>query len=67
MTEYKGKIYVSARSIDEIDVQLIMERLGGGGHLNVAGAQITDATVDEVKQRIKDILDVMIEEGEIKL
>lgn len=66
MTEYKGKIYVSARSIDEIDVQLIMERLGGGGHLNVAGAQISDATVDEVRQRIKDILDAMIEEGEIR-
>ncbi|MDD5956658.1 MAG: DHH family phosphoesterase [Lachnospiraceae bacterium] len=66
MTEYKGKIYVSARSIDEIDVQLIMERLGGGGHLNVAGAQIENATVDEVKQRIKDILDAMIEEGEIR-
>ncbi len=37
-TEYQGKIYVSSRSIDEINVQLIMERLGGGGHLNVAGA-----------------------------
>ena len=66
MTEFKGKIYVSARSIDEIDVQLIMERLGGGGHLNVAGAQISDASVDEVRQRIKDILDAMIEEGEIR-
>ena len=43
-----------------------MERLGGGGHLNVAGAQIENATVDEVKQRIKDILDAMIEEGEIR-
>ena len=66
-TVYNGKIYVSARSIDEIDVQLIMERLGGGGHLNVAGAQISDASADEVKQRIKDILDAMIQEGEIKL
>ncbi|MQN01953.1 MAG: DHH family phosphoesterase [Lachnospiraceae bacterium] len=66
ITEYKGKIYVSARSIDEIDVQLIMERLGGGGHLNVAGAQLSGATVDEVKRKIKDILDAMIEEGEIR-
>ncbi len=39
LTEYNGKIYISSRSIDEINVQLIMERLGGGGHLNVAGAQ----------------------------
>ena len=39
LTEYNGKIYISARSIDEINVQIIMERLGGGGHINTAGAQ----------------------------
>ena len=38
LTEYNGKIYISARSIDEINVQIIMERLGGGGHINTAGA-----------------------------
>lgn len=67
LTNYRGKIYVSSRSIDEIDVQGIMERLGGGGHQNVAGAQIEDATTDEVKRHIKEILDDMIENGEIKL
>jgi c-di-AMP phosphodiesterase-like protein len=67
LTEYQKKIYVSSRSIDEIDVQLIMERLGGGGHLNVAGAQIEDSTIDDVKARIENILDIMIDEGEIKL
>ncbi len=67
LTEYQGKIYVSSRSIDEIDVQLIMERLGGGGHLNVAGAQIEGETVSEVKHRIENIIDVMMDEGEIKL
>lgn len=40
LTEYQGRIFISSRSIDEINVQLIMERLGGGGHLNVAGAQL---------------------------
>ena len=45
LTEYQEKIFVSSRSIDEINVQLIMERLGGGGHLNVAGAQLTDCSV----------------------
>ena len=58
---------MSSRSIDEIDVQQIMERLGGGGHLNVAGAQIENASVEEVKRRIEDILDIMIDEGVIKL
>lgn len=67
VTEYKKKIYVSSRSIDEIDVQLIMERLGGGGHLNVAGAQIENSTVNEVKRRIEDIIDILIDEGDIKL
>lgn len=67
LTEYQNKIYVSSRSIDEIDVQLIMERLGGGGHLNVAGAQIENSTVEEVKQNIKEILDALMDEGEIDL
>lgn len=67
LTKYKGKVFVSSRSIDEIDVQGIMERLGGGGHQNVAGAQIEDASVDEVKRHIKEILDDMIENEEIKI
>ena len=65
LTEYNGRIFVSSRSIDEINVQIIMERLGGGGHLNVAGAQLTNCTVAEAKQRICDTLDEMIKEGEI--
>ena len=66
MSCYQGKIYVSSRSIDEINVQLIMERLGGGGHLNVAGAQLTDCTVEEAKQKIQNTLDEMLEEGDIE-
>lgn len=65
LTEYQNKVYVSSRSIDEIDVQLIMERLGGGGHLNVAGAQIEDSSIEEIKQKIQQILDALIDEGEI--
>ena len=65
LTEYQGKIYVSSRSIDEINVQLIMERLGGGGHLNVAGAQLTDCSVLEEKHIIQDTIDEMLEEGDI--
>lgn len=65
LTEYQGKIYVSSRSIDEINVQLIMERLGGGGHLNVAGAQLTNCSVLEAKHIIQDTIDEMLEEGDI--
>ncbi len=67
LTQFHNKIYVSARSIDEIDVQRIMERLGGGGHLNVAGAQIADESEEEVMRRIEETIDKMIEEGEIVL
>ena len=65
ITEYQNKVYVSARSIDEINVQLIMEKMGGGGHLNVAGAQFADRTVMQVKRMLQDTLDQMIEEGDI--
>lgn len=67
LTEFQNKVYISSRSIDEIDVQLIMERLGGGGHLNVAGAQIENSSVMEVKKRLQEIIDILIEEGEIEL
>lgn len=67
LTEYHEKIYISSRSIDEINVQLIMERLGGGGHLNVAGAQLSDCTIQEAEDKIKVTLDQMIEEGDIEL
>ncbi|EOT22551.1 hypothetical protein C805_03400 [Eubacterium sp. 14-2] len=67
LTEYNGKIYISSRSIDEINVQLIMERLGGGGHLNVAGAQLTDCTVKTAKRKIEETLDKMLEEGDIEV
>ncbi len=65
LTDYNGKIYISARSIDEINVQIIMEKLGGGGHMNIAGAQIIGASLDEVKQTLTDTLDEMMKEGEI--
>lgn len=66
LTEYQNKIFISSRSIDEINVQIIMERLGGGGHLNVAGAQL-NCTLSEAKRRLQDTLDQMLEEGGIEI
>ena len=66
-TQYNGKIYISSRSIDEINVQLVMERLGGGGHLSVAGAQLTDCTILEAESMVRQTIDKMIEEGDIEL
>ncbi len=64
-TEYQNKIYVSARSIDEVNVQVIMERLGGGGHMNVAACQMEGVSLTEAIGVIKKTLDEMIEEGEL--
>lgn len=64
-TDYKGKIYISARSIDEINVQIIMEKLGGGGHLNIAGAQLEHVSVTEAVKVVKDTLRKMVDEGEL--
>lgn len=65
MTEYQGKIFISARSIDEVNVQVIMERLGGGGHMNIAGAQMEDVSLEEAVRVMKHTLDTMIEEGDL--
>lgn len=65
LTEYNDKIYVSARSIDEVNVQVIMERIGGGGHMSVAGAQLKDMTVEEGKNVIRDLLATMQAEGDL--
>ena len=65
LTKYQGLIYVSARSIDEVNVQIIMERLGGGGHLNIAGAQLEHYTIAEARDTLKQTLQNMLNEGEI--
>lgn len=65
LTPFKDTIYISARAIDEVNVQIIMERLGGGGHLNVAGAQLKGKTIEEAKQLLKTTLKEMTEGGEI--
>lgn len=65
MTAYNGVIYVSARSIDEVNVQLVMERLGGGGHMNIAGCQVRGSVEDAIGM-VKQTLDTMIEERELE-
>ena len=46
------KVCISGRSIGDINVQLILEKLGGGGHITVAGAQLEGMTLEEVKQEL---------------
>lgn len=65
LTVYEGKIYLSARSIDEVNVQIIAEKLGGGGHINSAGAQFDHTNMQEAISVLKETIDEMIEEGDI--
>ena len=64
-TEYQNQVYVSARSIDEVNVQVIMEKLGGGGHMSSAGCQLENVNAEGAIQIVKNTLDKMTEDGEL--
>ena len=58
-------IYISARSFGEINVQRIMEKLGGGGHFTVSGAQLKDCTLEEAKEKIRGAIEEYLKEESI--
>ena len=60
-----GILYVSARSIGDVNVQLVMERFNGGGHASVAGAQLKNTSKEEFFRELKAVLREMSEEGSI--
>ncbi len=66
MCSADDKILISARSVGDMNVQLIMEKLGGGGHLTVAGAQLTDASIYTAREQLKDAIQEYLQEGEKK-
>ncbi len=57
-------IFISGRSMGDINVQVILEKLGGGGHMTVAGAQIEDFTLEEVREKLEKAIEEYFEEGE---
>ena len=65
LTEYNHIIYASARSIDEVNVQVMMEILGGGGHRTVAGAQLEGVSIERARAMVKDAIDEMRKKGEV--
>ena len=58
--EINNDIYISGRSVGDINVQVVLEALGGGGHMNIAGGKISNKTIEEVicelKQAMKNYL-----------
>ena len=65
LTQYNDEVYISARAIDESNVQVMMEKMGGGGHMNIAGAQVK-ASPDEVERMLKEIIDQEYQEENVK-
>jgi len=60
----EGEVFISARSLGDINVQLILEKLGGGGHLTVAGAQLKGVTMEKAVEQLKDAIYEYFEEGD---
>jgi c-di-AMP phosphodiesterase-like protein len=56
---------ISARSLGKVNVQVIMEKLGGGGHMTIAAAQLKECTPDQAVQTIKVTIDSMLNNGEL--
>ena len=64
-TTFREKVFLSARAIDEVNVQVMMEKLGGGGHRTIAGAQLANITQEEAMDQVKQVIDEMLLKGAI--
>ena len=63
LCEENNVIYVSARSLGDINVQVILEKIGGGGHQTISGAQFKDKTLGEVEEIVKSAVNQYLEEA----
>ena len=64
--ENGGQINISARSLERINVQLIMEALGGGGHHSMAAAQMSDVTIEQTMVKLKDAVEYYLKNNSQK-
>ncbi|MFC0525971.1 DHH family phosphoesterase [Pontibacillus salicampi] len=58
-----GRVGISARSLGDVNVQVIMESMDGGGHLTNAATQLSDTTIEETEEQLKQIIDEYLEGG----
>jgi len=59
-----GEIYISGRSVGDTNVQVVLESLGGGGHMNIAGTKLTNVTMEEAIIKLKDAMTKYLKVGE---
>ena len=64
LTLFEGKIHISGRSLGSLSVQLILERLGGGGHLTSAGTQLDGVSMEQAEEMLIDAIDEYLMEGD---
>jgi len=62
--EINNAIYISGRSVGDINVQVVLEALGGGGHMNIAGGMILNKTIEEVIYELKEAMKNYLRIGE---
>lgn len=62
--EVNNDIYISGRSLGDVNIQVVLEALGGGGHMNIAGANLSDITMDEAVQKLKESMKKNLRIGE---
>ena len=62
--EKNGTIFISARSLGKINVHVLMEKLGGGGHIDIAGAQLEGVSIEEAYKKVYDIIQEYLREEE---
>ena len=59
---YKRQVFISARSLGQINVHVLMEKLGGGGHIDIAGAQLKNVTLNQAYKQVHQIIEEYLEE-----
>lgn len=64
LTKVKSKIHISGRSIGNVSVQLILEKLGGGGHLTSAGTQLSGMNMEEAEKLLIENIEMYLKEGD---
>lgn len=63
MLEFNDGVNISGRSLGDINVQVILEKLGGGGHLTTAGAQLANTTIEDAMAKLKQAIETYLKEN----
>ncbi|MCR4943298.1 MAG: DHH family phosphoesterase [Clostridium sp.] len=64
LSKIGDEIYISGRSVGDINVQVVLEALGGGGHMNIAATKLSNVTIDEAKDMLKESIEKYLRIGE---